>query len=69
MDDASIITPSGDITVVILVANVDYISELTIHSVYIHPSCVKEMYNTSFIVNKMYKIVQVVLKDDLEIVL
>ncbi len=39
---------SGPATVVIFV--VDYISELTIHSVYVHPFCVKEMYNTSFIV-------------------
>ncbi len=45
------------ITVVILVVNVDYISELTIHSEYIQPFCVKEMYNTSFIVNLMHQIV------------
>ncbi len=32
-----IITPSGPITVVILVVNMDYISELTIHSAYVHP--------------------------------
>ncbi len=37
-------SPSGPTTVVILV--VDYISELTIHSVYVQPLCVKEMYNT-----------------------
>ncbi len=42
---------SGPPTVVILV--VDYISELTIHSLYIHPVCVKEMYNISFIVKLM----------------
>ncbi len=36
--------PSGPATVVILV--VDYISELAIHSLYVHPFCVKEMYNT-----------------------
>ncbi len=47
--------PSGPETVVILV--VDYISELTIHSLYVHPFCVKEMYNTSFIVNVMQQIV------------
>ncbi len=50
--------PSGPITVVILV--VDYISELTIHSLYVDPFCVKEMYNTSFIVNLMQQIVQLV---------
>ncbi len=38
--------PSGPATVVILV--VDYTSELTIHSLYVHPFCVKKMYNTSF---------------------
>ncbi len=43
--------PSGPTTVVILV--MDYISELTIHSLYVHPLCVKEMYDTSFIVNLM----------------
>ncbi len=43
MGDGSIIATSGAITVVILVVNVDYISELTIHSVYVHPFCVKEM--------------------------
>ncbi len=43
--------PSGPATVV------DYISELTIHSLYVHPFCVKEMYNTSFIVNLMQQIV------------
>ncbi len=47
--------PSGPTTVVILA--VDYISELTIHSLYVHPYCVKEMYNTSFIVNLMQQIV------------
>ncbi len=41
--------PSGPTMVVILV--VDYISEQTIHSLYVHPFCVKEMFNTSFIVN------------------
>ncbi len=35
---------SGPATVMILV--LDYISELTIHSLYVHPFCVKEMYNT-----------------------
>ncbi len=45
---------SGPATVVILV--VDYISELTIHSIYVHSFCVKEMYNTSFIVNLMQQI-------------
>ncbi len=44
---------SGPATVVILV--VDYISELTIHSLYVHPFCVKEM-NTLFIVNLMQQI-------------
>ncbi len=39
---------------------VDYISELTIHSVYVHPFCAKEIYNISLIVNKMQQIVQVV---------
>ncbi len=52
------ITPSGPIIVgilvVILVVNVDDIGELTIHSVYVHPFCVKEMYNTSFVVNLRY---------------
>ncbi len=47
--------PSGPVTVVILV--VDYRRELMIHSVYVHPFCVKEMYNTSFIVNLMQQIV------------
>ncbi len=47
--------PSVPTTVVILV--VDYISELTIHSSYVHPCCVKEMYNTSFLVNFMQQIV------------
>ncbi len=47
--------PFGPATVVILV--VDYISELTIHSLYVHPFCVEEMYNTSFIVNLMQQIV------------
>ncbi len=47
--------PSGPTTVVIVV--VDYISELTIHSLYVHPLCVKEMYNTSFIVSLMQQIV------------
>ncbi len=46
---------SGTATVVILV--VDYISELTIHLFYVHPFCVKEMYNTSFIVIVMQQIV------------
>ncbi len=46
--------PSGPANVVILV--VDYISELTIHSLYVHPFCVKEMY-TSSIVNLMLQIV------------
>ncbi len=49
-------TSSGPTTVVILV--VDYISEPTIHSLYVHPFCVKEMYNTSFIVNLVLQIVQ-----------
>ncbi len=48
--------PSGPTTVVSLV--VDYISELTIHSLYVHPIYVKEMYNTSFILNLMQQIVQ-----------
>ncbi len=43
---------SGPATVVFLV--VDYISELLL---YVHPFCVKEMYNTSFIVNLMQQIV------------
>ncbi len=47
--------PSGPATVVILV--VDYISDLTIHSLYVHPFSVKEMYNISFIVNLMQHIV------------
>ncbi len=47
--------PSVPATVVILV--VDYISELTIHSVSVHPFRVKELYNTSFIVNLMQQIV------------
>ncbi len=38
--------PSDPTAVVILV--VDYIRELTIHSLYVNPFCVKEMYNTSF---------------------
>ncbi len=38
--------PSGPTTGVIFV--VDYISELPIHSAYVHPFCVKEMYNASF---------------------
>ncbi len=58
MVDGSMVTLSGLITVGILVVNVDYISELTIHSVFVHPFCVKEMYNTSFIVNLMQQIVQ-----------
>ncbi len=33
--DGSMITPSGPITVVIVVVNRDCISELTIHSVYV----------------------------------
>ncbi len=56
MVDGSMTTPSGPITVVILVMNVDYISDLTIHSVYVHPFCVKEMY-ISFIINLMQQIV------------
>ncbi len=47
--------PSGLTIVVFLV--VDYISELSIHSIYVHPFCVKEMYNTSFIVNLMQQVV------------
>ncbi len=47
--------PSGPPTVVILV--VDYISELTIHSLNVHTFYLKEMYNTSFIVNLMQQIV------------
>ncbi len=47
--------PSGPATVVILV--VDYISELTIHSLYVHPFYVLEMYNTLFIVNLMQQVV------------
>ncbi len=47
--------PSGPTSVVILV--MDYISELTIHSLYVHPFFVKEMYNTSFIVNLIQQIV------------
>ncbi len=47
-------TPSGPTTAVILV--VDYTSKLSIHSVYVHPFCVKEMY-TSFIVILMQHIV------------
>ncbi len=31
------VNPSGPITVVILVVNMDYISRLTIHSVCVHP--------------------------------
>ncbi len=46
---------SGPTTIVILV--VDYTSDLTIHSVYVHPFCVKEMYNSSFIVKLMQQIV------------
>ncbi len=57
-------SPSGPTTVVILV--VDYISELTIHSLYVCPFCVKEIYNTLFIVN--LDCAQLVWKD-LEIVL
>ncbi len=49
MVDGIIITPSGPTTAVILV--VDYISELTIHSLYVHPFRVKETYNTSFIMS------------------
>ncbi len=37
---------SGPATVVISV--VDYVTELTIHLLYVHPFCVKEMYKTSF---------------------
>ncbi len=66
MGNGSIITPSGPIIVVILVGNRDYKRELTIHSLYVHPFCVKEVYNTSFIVNLM-QIMQLVLKDDLGI--
>ncbi len=47
--------PSGPTTVEILV--VDYISELTIHSLYPYPFYVTEMYNTSFIVNLIGQIV------------
>ncbi len=47
--------PSGPAIIVILV--VDYINELTIHSLYVHRFCVKEMYNTSVIVNLMQHIV------------
>ncbi len=47
--------PSGPATVVILV--VDYTSEPTIHSLYVDPLCVKQMYNTSFTVNLMQQIV------------
>ncbi len=63
------ITPSGPTTDVILIVNMGSISELTIHSVYVHPVCVKEMYNTSFMANLIQQIVQLVLKDDLEIAL
>ncbi len=56
--DGSMITPSGPITVVILVANVDYISELTIHSIYAYTFCIKEMYNILFIVNLMQETAQ-----------
>ncbi len=37
-------TPSGLTTIVVLV--VDYITELIIHLVHVHPFCEKEMYNT-----------------------
>ncbi len=51
--------------IAVVISVVDYISELTIHSLCVHPFCVKEMYNTSFIVNLMQQLVQ----KDLEIVL
>ncbi len=34
------------------------ISELTIHSAYVHPFCVREMYNTSVIVNLIQQIMR-----------
>ncbi len=37
MVDGSMITPSGPITVMVLVVNRDYISDLTIHSIHVHP--------------------------------
>ncbi len=46
---------SDPTTGVILVVN--YISELTIQLLYVHSFCVKEVYNTSFIVNLMQEIV------------
>ncbi len=49
-------TPSDPAAVLILV--LDYINELTIHSFYVNPFCVKKMYNTSFIGNLMKEIVQ-----------
>ncbi len=52
----SMITHSGPITDVSVVVNVNYISELTIHSVYVHAFCVNEMYNTLIIVNLMQQI-------------
>ncbi len=54
--DRSMITSSGPISVVILVMNMVFISQLTIHLVYVHPFCVKEVYNTLFIVNLMQQI-------------
>ncbi len=48
------ITPLGPISVITLLVNVDYISEQTIHSVYV---CVKEMCNTSFVLNVIQLIV------------
>ncbi len=51
---------------------VEYISELTIYSVHVHPFCVEEMYNTSFIhviMKLKQKMVQLVLKNDLDIIL
>ncbi len=60
-------SPSGPATVMILV--VDNICELTIHSLYVHPFCATEMYNTSFIVNLMHHIVHSWEQKDLEIVL
>ncbi len=63
------ITPPGPITVVVLVVDVDYISELTIHSVYVHHFCVKEMYKTSFYSElDEADCAQLVLKYDSEIV-
>ncbi len=59
--------PSSPATVLILAVN--YIkSELTIHSLYVYPFCVKEMYNASFMVNLVQQIAQLVW-NDLEILL